>query len=100
MSDVAIEVRGELIFLNTEVTCDCHKSSLGGMMEMQARLEQGPRKKEPELTEFLHSQRMFQPVVTQFLSSSACPWWWLAPCLSMGYQARWCVWTEEASVFW
>ena len=26
-------------------------------MEMQARLEQGPRKKEPELTEFLHRVR-------------------------------------------
>ena len=52
MSDVTIEVRGELTFLNTEVTCDCHKSSLGGMMEMQARLEQDPGKEEPELTEF------------------------------------------------
>ena len=44
MSNVTIEVRGELAFLNTEVTGDCHKSSLGGMMEMQARLEQDPRK--------------------------------------------------------
>ena len=73
MSDVTIEVRGELTFLNTEVTGDCHKSGLGGMMEMQARLEQDPRKKESELTEFYIESEDVQPIVTQASGSSACP---------------------------
>lgn len=75
-------------FGNTEIICDLHKNSFGGMKEMQAQLERDPRKNEPELAEFYTESEMYQPTVFWVLSSTACPVWWPVPCLSTGHRSR------------